>query len=104
MLVGNGKDEKLIVLRDIEMSPRVIYDLQSHENFEFESDAVYDRVISVTVVSGGERELLSNNTAGLTFRLITLFWGVLALVAGFLLVRFSKMRYYLAQEDRMKQN
>ncbi|MBQ9784927.1 MAG: hypothetical protein IJW29_05460 [Clostridia bacterium] len=101
LVVSNGKDEKQIVLRDIVLAPRVVYDLQNAEN-EWEDAVAYDRVLSVTVVSGGEREVISNNTVGLRFDLAALLWTVLAVIDGILLVRVSKTRYYLAQEDRMK--
>ncbi len=101
LVVGNGKEEKQIVLRNITLEPRVAYDLQAY-GYEWEDTVAYDRVLSVTAVCGETREQISNNTVALRFDPVALLWGVLALIDAILLVRFSKMRYYLAQEDRMK--
>ena len=101
LVVSNGQDEKLVVLRDITLSPRLIYDMQEAD-CEWEDRVAYDRVLSVTVVSGEVREQISNNTVGLQFDLAALLWAVLTVIDVIFLVRFSKMRYYLAQEDRMK--
>ena len=100
LVVSNGREEKQIVLRDITLTPRVVYDIQNAD-YEWEDTVAYDRILSVTVVSGSLREQIPNNTVGLQFDLAVLLWVVLTVIDAIVLVRVSKLRYYLAQEDRM---
>lgn len=99
ILVSDGRNDKTVVLKDVKLSPRVPYDLL----WDWKDTTPYDRVKEVTVVVDGTSESLSNNTQGLVLNLNTLLWGVLTVMDAIVLIYLAKQRYYLYQEDKMKQ-
>ena len=97
VVVGNGRERKEIELDGVVLYPRLAEEIRH----EWKTSFSFDRVHSVTVVVGGERQLLANSTAEWEFNPNILLYALLCAISCFGTVFAAKKRYYRYQEDRM---
>ena len=95
--VGNGKETKEIMLEDLMLPSR----LEQELFYEWQENAMYDRVLRVEGIVGERVELIANRASGVSLDAGTVLWLALAVVAGIFLTHFIKQHYYLAQEAQM---
>ncbi|MBQ7335967.1 MAG: hypothetical protein IJW92_05805 [Clostridia bacterium] len=96
--VSDGKQETELVLPGFTMPARTKYELYK----EWQDGYNYDRVTSVVMVCGDDEYAVANSTAGMGFNSEALIYVLLMLVDAAALLYFIKQRYYLAQQDTMK--
>ena len=97
IVVGNGKEREEIELDGTVLYPRLAEEIRH----EWKTSFHFDRVHSVTVVMGGERQLLANSTAAWEFNPNILLYTLLCAISCFGTVFVAKKRYYRYQEDTM---
>lgn len=97
IVVGNGRDREEIELNGLMLYPRLAEEIRH----EWKTNFNFDRIHSVTVVVGGERQLLANNTVEWEFDPSIVFYALLCVISCFGTVFAAKKRYYCYQEDQM---
>lgn len=99
ILVGNGKEEHLLTQEGITLPART-----AHEIFlRWEDEKAYDRVLSVKITANGETATLANLTEGGSVNGLTVLLGALCLLCAYLLVRAVRIRLYMEEEDRHRE-
>ena len=97
IVVGDGRERK-----EIEIDGTVLYPRLAEEvRHEWKTSFAFNRVHSVTVVVGGERQWLANSTAEWEFNPNILLYALLCAASSFGTVFIAKKRYYRYQEDTM---
>ena len=97
VVVGDGRNREEIELEGLTLHPRLAEEIL----YEWKTSFAFDRIHSLTVVVGGERQLLANNTAEWEFNPNILLYAVLCALSCFGTVFLCKKRYYRYQEDQM---
>lgn len=97
IVVGDGRDREEITLEGLTLHPRLAEEIRH----EWKTSFAFDRIHSVSVVVGGERQQLANNTADWEFDPNVILYAVLCAVSCFGTVFVAKKRYYRYQEDQM---
>ena len=97
LVVGNGRDRSEVELEGITLYPRLTEEIR----YEWKTNFNFDRIHSVSVVVGGERQLLANSTAEWEFDPNILLYAVLCALSCFGTVLVAKKRYYRYQEDQL---
>ena len=95
VVVGDGRDREEVELEGFMLYPR----LDKEIRYEWQTTFAFDRIHSVSVMVGGQRQLLANNTVEWEFNPNVIFYAVLCAVACFGTVFTFKKRYYRYQED-----
>lgn len=95
--VSDGKNEKTVTVGGFPLPARTEHEITA----SFEGQISYARVTEVLLMSGGETDVLPNQTAS-SFRIggVVIFYLALLGIAVFLTVRAAKVRYYLYQETK----
>ena len=97
VVVGDGKTEKTIEMDGFLLPPRTEEELSAG----WTGDIQFDRILSVTATVNGEACALSNADATGGTGGVAIFYLVLLLPVVWMLVRASKIRYYLYQETKL---
>ena len=95
VVVGDGRERQEITLDKMTLYPRRAEEI-AHE---WKTSFAFDRVHSVAVVVGGQRQLLANSTAEWEFNPSIILYAVLCAFACLGTVIAGKKRYYRYQED-----
>mgnify|MGYP003305105400 CR=1 FL=1 len=97
IVVGNGREREEIELDGLTLHPRLGEEIRH----EWKTSFAFDRIHSLHVVVGGERQLLANNTVDWEFNPNILLYAILCALSCFGTVFVAKKRYYRYQEDQM---
>ena len=100
IVVGDGRDREKVELDGLTLHPRLAEEIRH----EWKTSLAFDRIHSVSVVVGGERQQLANNTADWEFDPNVIIYAVLCAASCFGTVFVAKKRYYRYQEDQMAIN
>ena len=95
--VSNGKIRREVELEGFVLPPRCEQDL----TLDFECDVAVNTVVRVEADVNGSTVTLENRNADVIVSGALIFYAVLLIPSVLLLVRASKVRYYLYQESKL---
>lgn len=95
VVVGDGRERQEIELDGMTLYPRLAEEIRH----EWKTSFAFDRIHSVSVIVGGQRQQLANSTAEWEFNPDIVIYALLCSLACFGTVFTFKKRYYRYQED-----
>ena len=97
--LGDGEIQEIIEVDGFVLHSKV----EREVFFEWTGDTSFDRVHSVVAVQGEKRISLANTTSSIGLNFNVILYAVLGAAVILIGIYLGKQRYYLAQEDRMKE-